>query len=289
MSRKWLVVPVCVCLALGARAVAQDPGDRSVDSRLLEILKQRGVITESEYGELKKLEVDLRKESDLETSVDRKVDEMVARMKEDAPKLSYKPGAGFTFKSADGLFSLTVGGRIQVRATYSERENENGKQNGENLEDISVQRARIWFKGFAWDPNLKYELQFDVSGTRAKPLDSAGTGVSSANTSANRLAELRYAYVDWQICDKKPWFNLKAGEFKAPYSRQQLTSSGKQEFVDRARSIRSSRRRSRTERCSGASGAARRTISSSTTPASSTGRGSPESSRASTSTTPTME
>ena len=68
MTRKWFV-PVCVCLALGARVVAQDTGERSVDSRLLEILKQRGVITEAEFGELRKLESDLRKESDLEASV----------------------------------------------------------------------------------------------------------------------------------------------------------------------------------------------------------------------------
>jgi phosphate-selective porin OprO and OprP len=233
MSRNWFV-PVCVALALGVRVLAQDAGERSVDGRLLEILKQRGVISEAEFGELKKLESELRKESDLESSVNQQVNEMVARLADDAPKLSYKPGTGFGFKTADGKFSLSLGGRIQVRATYSARDDENGNQNPEDLQDIAVQRARIWFKGFAWDPNLKYEVQLEVAGGTARPPNTAGTAFDSADTSLNRLVELRYAYVDWQICDKKPWHNLKAGQFKVPYSRQQMTSSGRQEFVDRA-------------------------------------------------------
>src|SRR5262249_55045979 len=155
-----------------AGVFGQDPGERSVEGRLLEILKQRGVITDSEFGELRKLETDLRKEASLETEVDHKVSEMVARLAEDSPKLSYKPGSGWTFKSSDGKFSMTVGGRIQVRATYSARENENGAENGKDLEDITVQRARLWFKGFAWDPNLKYELQFDVAGALARPFNN---------------------------------------------------------------------------------------------------------------------
>jgi hypothetical protein len=205
-----------------------------VDSRLLQILKQRGVITESEFTELKQLESDLRNEADLEKAVSRRVDEMVARLADDAPKLSYKPGSGFTFKTADGKFSLTTGGRIQVRGTYSAREDENGNQNDEDLQDITVQRARLWFKGFAFDPNLKYEIQIEVAGGLATPFNTAGTGFDSADTSANRFAFLRYGFVDWQICDKKPWYNLKAGEFKIPYSRHQMTSSGRLEFVDRS-------------------------------------------------------
>ena len=111
-----------VCLVIATVSVlvpAQDPGsEKSVDSRLLEILKQRGVITDAEFGELKQLETELKKESDLEGNVNAKVSEMMSRMADDAPKLSYKPGNGFTLKSANGLFSLTVGGRIMVRATY---------------------------------------------------------------------------------------------------------------------------------------------------------------------------
>jgi phosphate-selective porin OprO and OprP len=234
MVRQWFpALALCAC-ALVRVASAQDPADKSVDGRLLEILKQRGVITEQEFGELKQLERELREESNLEASVEREVSEMVARLADDAPKMSYKKGTGFGFKTADGKFSLNVGGRIQVRATYSAREDVNGNQNDEDLQDLAVQRARLWFKGFAWDPNLKYEIQLEVAGGTARPPNTAGTAFDSADTSLNRLAELRYAFVDWQICDKKPWHNIKAGQFKVPYSRHQMTSSGRQQFVDRA-------------------------------------------------------
>ena len=233
MVSKWfLALALCACAAIGV-SPAQDP-DRSVDGRLLEILKQRGVITDAEFKELRKLEADLRNEADLEHAVSTQVSEMVARLADDAPKMSYKPGSGFNYKTADGKFSLNVGGRLMIRATYFARENENGNQNDEDLQDIAVQRARLWFKGHAFDPNLKYEIQIDAAGTTAKPPNTAGTGFDAADTSLNRLTELRYAFVDWQICDKKPWYNLKAGQFKIPYSRSQLCSSGKLEFVDRA-------------------------------------------------------
>jgi hypothetical protein len=225
---------VAAAAALSWRGSSQEPEARSVDGRLLEILRQRGVITQAEFAELKGLEADLRKEAELESKVANRVDEMVARLAEDAPKVSYKIGSGFGFKSGDGRFTLNVGGRIQVRATYSARENENGNQNDEDLQDFTVQRARLWFKGHAFDPNLKYEVQIEVAGTTARPANSAGTAFDSADTSLNRLAELRYAYVDWQVCDARPWYNLKAGEFKIPYSRHQMTSSGRLEFVDRA-------------------------------------------------------
>jgi phosphate-selective porin OprO and OprP len=230
--KRSLALAVVACAGIGV-ASAQDP-NRSVDSRLLEILKQRGVINESEFSELKQLESDLRKESDLEANVNQQVSEMVARLADDAPKLSYKVGSGFTMKSGDGKFSLNVGGRIMLRATYSARDDENGNQNAQDLQDFAVQRARLWFKGFAFDPHLRYEIQIDAAGTTAKPPNAAGTGFDAADTSLNRLTELRYAYVDWQICDEKPWYNLKAGQFKVPYSRQQLCSSGKLEFVDRS-------------------------------------------------------
>ena len=65
-------------------AFAQDAGVSTVDGRLLEILKSRGVITTDEYTELKKLEADLRVSADLERNVDAKIEEMVARAVQDA-------------------------------------------------------------------------------------------------------------------------------------------------------------------------------------------------------------
>jgi phosphate-selective porin OprO and OprP len=44
---------------------------------------------------------------------------------------------------------------------------------------------------------------------------------------------LEDANIDWDISKKKV-FRVRFGQFKAPYGRQQITSSGAQQFVDRA-------------------------------------------------------
>ncbi len=228
----WLGI-AAVGLFLGAATASAQETEKSVEGRLLDILKSRGVISETEYGELRGLEADMRRRDDVEQAVDSRVNELVSRMAQDAPKTSYKPGMGMSWATADGKFLLTLGGRIQVRYTHDFFEDENGNQNDRDRQDFNAQRVRIYMKGFAYDPHLKYEIQFDVAGDTSRPFDSAGTGVSSGNTSSNRLTELKDAYVDWQVTEDT-LLNVKAGHYKVPYSRQQLTSAFKQEFVDRA-------------------------------------------------------
>ncbi len=240
-SRIGLGVVALVVVA-GASA-AQDQGGRSVDGRLLEILRQRGVISASEFGELRKLETELRESADLDRNVDTKIEEMVARAAQDAPKVGYKPGTGFTFTTADKNFSMAVGGRVQVRMTYDGFENKtNGVPAGTAADpeadrmDFSVSRMRLWLKGVAFDPKLKYELQFDVAGDQATGVSGTsynGVQFSSTKPNANRLSELKDAYLDYQVTDDKA-LNVKFGQYKVQYSRQQMTSSGRMEFVDRS-------------------------------------------------------
>ena len=239
-------LPVAPMFLLGVSCfvnplIAQDGAASTVDGRLLDILKSRGVITTSEYAELKKLEADLRVSADLERNVDAKIEEMVARAVQDAPKTSYKPGAGFTFATADKNFSMTVGARVMIRFTYDAFDGDtvtpSGSEPGADRTDFSVSRARIYFKGTAFDPKLKYTVQFDAAGDQARP--ASGTsfgGVSFSNsgtTNANRLAELKDAFVDYQISDDKS-FNVKAGQYKIQYSREAITAAFDMEFVDRS-------------------------------------------------------
>ena len=55
---------------------------------------------------------------------------------------------------------------------------------------------------------------------------------------------LEDANIDWDI-SKKKIFRVRFGQFKAPYGRQQLTSSGAQQFVDRAHRTRATTRAAR--------------------------------------------
>ena len=58
-------IALALCAAAGVLAAQETP---SVDSRLLEILKERGVINATEFTELKELEAKLRAESDVDAT-----------------------------------------------------------------------------------------------------------------------------------------------------------------------------------------------------------------------------
>lgn len=204
-----------VALLGAAGLYAQETAAPSVEGRLLQILRTRGVIDAAEFTELSSLEKQLRESAELEQQVSGRVEEMVAQMQDAAPKTSWKSGKGFNYATADGKYSMTLGGRVQVRATHDGIENAADKLN------FAAQRVRIWVEGHIFAPEWKYRLQFDPSGDRV----TAGASTSSASATALREAYLEYA--------SSPALNVRFGQFKTPYSRQWLTSSGSQEFVDR--------------------------------------------------------
>ncbi len=225
---------------VAAAVVAQGTENRTVDGRLLEILQQRGVISGSEFTELKKLEAELVMASDLERRVDTKIEEMVARANQDAPKVSYKPGSGMTFATADGNFSMTIGVKVQARFTYDALDRSTvlpaGSKAGHDRLDFSVPRARLILRGTAFDPHLRYQVSMDMGGDQSRPASgTAFGGVSFANSgtvNANRLTELKDAFVEWQVGDSRA-FNVRAGQFKVQYSREALNPVTELAFVDR--------------------------------------------------------
>jgi len=76
---------------------------------------------------------------------------------------------------------------------------------------LRIRRGRLVMEGFAWDPGLEYNLQLEL----------AGPGVT-----------LKRAYVNWRA--HGPELQLRAGKFKVPFGRQQLTSSAQQQVSDRS-------------------------------------------------------
>jgi phosphate-selective porin OprO/OprP len=80
----------------------------------------------------------------------------------------------------------------------------------ENEAAFSIARARVSFSGSLWR-RVGFLLQLDF-----------GKGGAS----------LKDAYADFAVVEKTLW--LRAGQGKRPFSRQQITSSGRQQFVDRA-------------------------------------------------------
>lgn len=240
-----------------ARAQEGAATEETVERKLLEILRARGVIDGKEHRELielsDRLRADVERRNDLEASLADELDTLVARLAQDAaPVVSYRPGGGFTFRTADERFALTVGGRLTVRFTYEDFDEGHDR---DDLSEFSAPNARVFLKGHVFSKFVKYVFQFNLAGDTARGrsgstsvpnLDPGATTGSTSHShsfaSDNRLTELKDAYADldlWGLLDggsagKVSPVNLRAGQFKAPFSRQQMTSSGMLEFVDRA-------------------------------------------------------
>jgi phosphate-selective porin len=127
---------------------------------------------------------------------------------------------GVTISS--GANSLTIGARIQFRWTLDDREESNTDTTGSGagaddgpISQFDIPRMRVSFTGGAFRPWLRYAFQFDFS----------RTGGESASKIKDALVEIRPVGRSYRVV---------AGQFKAPFGLQQITSSGRLQFVDRA-------------------------------------------------------
>lgn len=100
-------------------------------------------------------------------------------------------------------FTLNVGAQVQVRYSYLDREGEDARGS------FGIRRARLRLGGTAYQ-HFAYAIQVDLGGANARLLD----------------ANIRYALAPMATV----WF----GQGKPPFGRQQLTSSGNLQMVDRA-------------------------------------------------------
>lgn len=114
--------------------------------------------------------------------------------------------AKLELKTKDGKWSAAISGRVQTRLTFEHP----GADGVDDEIAFSIPRARLKVGGNAFTEGLEYALQVDF-----------GKGKAS----------LKDYYVDYFV---NPHFGVRIGQMKMPFSRQQLTSSGSQTFVDRA-------------------------------------------------------
>lgn len=118
-------------------------------------------------------------------------------------------------------FYLEMSNRIQPRFTYDMPDDSvrlpGTAAAGENKGSFTIRRAKFKLEGWFYKPELEFEFQANwPDASVAQP---------------NRFLE--DANLDWDASKKKT-FRVRFGQFKAPYGRQQITSSGAQQFVDRA-------------------------------------------------------
>jgi len=125
------------------------------------------------------------------------------------------PGLRLSFPKAE----INLSSRMQVRYTHEQFDDIRTRPAilPTALEDkgsFRIRRMRVKFDGWIYSRELTYELQWDL-----------------ADTSGNQLQD---ANLDYDFTAGKKFIRLKVGQFKAPFSQQQLTSSGNQQLVDRS-------------------------------------------------------
>lgn len=200
---------------------ADDDNKQTVEVRLLKILKDRGVIKESEYDELIRVGAQMRAEDTITSAaIERELAELSEKVslqseaKRTAPdtKISYKHGSGLTVSQGDD-FSMTIGGREQVRFSYISADG-NTSAGQDDRASFDIRRARLYLKGNAIEKQLTYYLQIDFA------------------TDSGKL--LRDAWLNYEF-DRA--LQLRAGQMKRPFSRQNWTSAGDLQIVDRSSTV----------------------------------------------------
>ncbi len=121
----------------------------------------------------------------------------------------YKLGKGFTFTTPDEKFQLTLGGRMQFRYTFMDNDGTT-----QDTSQWDAKRIRLIAQGYAYTKDLTYTLEFDPR---------------AYATAANK--GLINAWLNYKLIDEA---QLMVGQFKSPWSRQELVSDGSLQFVDRS-------------------------------------------------------
>jgi hypothetical protein len=134
----------------------------------------------------------------------------------DASKMTFKPGEGLEISSVDGEFKLVTRLRAQMRYTLEQAD-------GDLAHGMQLRRARLIFKGHMFGENNGYKFELAVS-----PND---IGLQSTATGTISMSPLRDWYFNFSHVRD---LTLRMGQYKVPYSRQRVVSSGDLQFVDRS-------------------------------------------------------
>ncbi|MEP6600788.1 MAG: porin [Nitrospirota bacterium] len=226
------VVPVC----------AADPA--------LRILLKKGIITQQEYDEALK-EADQTPAASVESkAVTQTKEDASAPTKATSPSASDQDntvdlGKGIKFGYDRGLytqfkdkFQLKIRIRLQFRYTESSVNSAYGalgdtknyptisgtaitaRKLQEDVSEFDVRRVRLVFEGFAFNPETTYFVQFrnDTNGTTTQP------------TTTRSATQVYDAYVDLK---QIPLANLRIGQYRTLFGRQEYVSSALLQFVDR--------------------------------------------------------
>lgn len=122
---------------------------------------------------------------------------------------------GFYIKTDDDKFKLVINGQIQPQYQFLSLEGQ------DEVNTFQIRRGRLIFGGHLYTKDLTYRVQYEMIGGNA----------NTTREAFPRGQSLRDAYVNYRFNDA---IQVRAGQFKPAYNREEFTSSSKLQLVDRS-------------------------------------------------------
>lgn len=136
---------------------------------------------------------------------------------------AFEPGKGLVFTSRNGDFALETRLRAQFLYTVEAEEGEDGEL-GPATQGAELRRARLQFKGHFWGRDNQFKVELAVSPKDVGVRDSANSTTPATSILLDWYLDLTH-YRD---------ASLRVGQYKVPFNRQRVISSGDLQLVDRS-------------------------------------------------------
>jgi hypothetical protein len=200
---------VVFALFLTCAAAAQDEKDARIDELINEVAELKSEVhrlqadagdnwlSEQRADEIRNLVHDVLADADTRAS-----------LLQDGLTAGYDKH--FFMGSADGNFLMQLYMKLQTRFVYNNADQLPGED--EEKWGFEQRRTELYWAGHVLDPKLTYKVKVAASRSDGK-------------------VNLDDAYLGYKINDA---WKITAGQFKAPFLREYLTSSGRQQAVERS-------------------------------------------------------
>jgi hypothetical protein len=187
---------------------------------LLKILKERNILTDQEFQEIKGQLAQEQSEVDQQLSaLDRSLADYLAKAGDSVGGNStYVQNRGVTFTSGDGMWSIYFGGLFQFGYAY-----ETGDFVDHSTGGFGVFDNRFDFGGTIFDKNMTFYVQMDANSS----LDVNYSSYYDQVFENGGGFWLRDAYVNYAL---NPDVQVRAGQFKVPYGRQAIVDQSDRAF-----------------------------------------------------------
>lgn len=216
ISSLALAVLSCVaCASPQADGASSGQTDAPVSPEVLElrerVAKLEGRITEMQAADGERWLTEERAE-DIRNIVTDVLSDADSRssLQDSGAVAGWEKGKGFFIRSSDGNYSLRIRGQMQFRWVWNHTED--GPVDDDRY-GFETRRAKLWFSGNIIDPTWSYELELQ------------------SNRSTGGITEGENV---WLSKDFGSGFKMKVGQFKAPFTREELIPATQLKAVERS-------------------------------------------------------